>query len=192
MTSKLTRFTVLAAILTLATLGCAKQAPLAVAPPSAPTVKVEPKVETPARGYSVDLVDGWKLVEESEMEGDEPQRIAEYENEVSETLHVATYVTAFKIDGTAAEFYEGMKAAANGRDEKNVKVIGQRMSRHGEHEGYEVLEARRVPGGVALILSVCVTDGKMGYYVTCGGNIKYGDEVLATCKPFIKSFRIGK
>ena len=192
MINRLARFATFAAIVAFTTLGCAKPLP---APPRIPEVaKIEPAPKPTVTSYTLDLSGGWVLVEATPMEGDEPQRIAEYTFNVTDELAFATYIVAMKLDENqpTSTFYKGMIEAANSRDENEVKVVGQRMVKHGEHEGYEVLEARKLEGGIALVLSVAVTDGKVGYLASCGGNITHGEEVIAACKPLIKSFRIGK
>jgi hypothetical protein len=181
------------AVLLLAA-GCAKPAP-ALAPKPAPAPPVAKAEAKPAVApWSIGPVDGWVVVEENELEGDEPMDVAEYEKQVSDDLTVSTYVAAKKLTAKESEgFLDMMREQANGRDPELVRVLGQRMTKVDGHEAYELLEARRITQtGVAIIVTLTVSDGKVGYIVSCGGNAKSGDAVLAACKPFIKSFSTGR
>lgn len=190
MLNKLSNFA-LAAVL-FVSLGCARQYQ-PMPPPAAPPTQVAlPPAPAPAaKHYSVGAP-GWVLVEESEMEGNEPQRVAEYEYKASDDLSFGAYVTEMKLDAVDAVTYlEKMREEANSSD--RIKVIGQRMTKAGGLEAYEILTALKLERGVAIVLGIFVTDPEgRAFYVTCGGNIVAADAVLTACRPFIRSFRIGE
>ncbi len=192
MLSKLSRFATVAAIAAFASLGCARQVqPAAPTPPPAVVAPPPPPAPSVAKGYTMSAP-GWVVTQEDEMEGDEPQRVAEYELKVNEDLSFAAYVEQMKLDVVdSVTFLEKMREEANGNPA--MKVIGQRMTKVGALDAYEVLYALKLEHGIALVLGLFVTDadGK-AFYVTCGGNIKLGEDVLKACKPLIKSFRYAK
>ncbi len=185
------KLVVLAVAAALSSIGCAKQAPPVRQPELASHVDPAPaSIAKPSAGYSVSLTGGWTLVEQVAMEGDEPQRVAEYELKVREDLELAAYVVQTKLDkDDAAKFLDMMREEVEHTE--GVKLIGQRMAKHGAVEAYESLTAMKVSQGVALILAASLVDGKgNGFFVTCGGNIKDGETVLEACRPFIKSFSV--
>jgi len=195
MITKLAKFATFAVLAAFTTLGCARQDRSAPIAPMTPPVVVRvapalPKVAS--KEWSLNAI-GWKLVDEAPMEDDEPVIVARYTKTVGENVDVIAQVVASKLDKkSAATFYDDMKEAANGRDSKKVKVIGQRVAKHGEHDGYEVLELRKLDGGIAVVLSCAITDGKVGYLVVCGGDAANSKDVLETCKSLIGSFRVSK
>lgn len=188
MISKFSKLVVLAAVAAFAFVGCARQASPVVPPAVAHVTPASPK---PAKGYSVGPAVGWNLVEESEMEGDEPQRVAEYEYSLDE-LHLSAYVIQMRL--TSAEtlnFLETMKEEAN--HSEVAHVLGQRMVKHGDLDSYEVLAALKMEQGISLVLAVVITDADgHAFYVACGGDINGGEAILNACQPLIKSFHVVK
>jgi hypothetical protein len=160
-----------------------------------PAPHVEPTPVPPVKassGYSVSLDGGWTLVEQTPMEGDEPQRVAEYELKLSEDLELGAYVMRMKLDkDEASKFLDRMKEEAAHTD--GIKLLGQRMVKHDDVEAYESLTAMKMAHGVALVLAISIVDDKgNAFFVTCGGDIQGGETVLEACRPFIKSFVIAK
>lgn len=165
--------------------------PRSYSPPgrSQPVATKPSKVE---RNWTFGAVEGWMPVKEADLKDDEASIVAEYERQLNSDLTVSTYLVAKRLTAEEVKsFLEDIQAEASSRDERKAKMLGQRMAKLGDVDSYEVLEVRRIGvNSAALVLSVAVTDGKVGYLASCGGNVRSGELVLAACKEFLATFRV--
>lgn len=196
-------FKKLALVITLAalTLGCQKQptgpivakTPEVAAKPEPPKFEVvKPKKAAPPP-FSLEATDGWSLVNYVELAPDEkePQLVAIFENDLDEETSVRAAVIGANLTAEdASSFLDDIRTQAHSRD--NVKVLKERVIRVDGLRAYELLEARVTSAGPQVHVTLAVTNGKLGFVITCGGSMEDAERVLPVCAEFVEGFRVRK
>lgn len=192
------KFVTVAALAALALVGCAKQVPSGpvVAAPTRPeppkfdaAKPVEPKKPVPP--FTLTVSDGWSLVNYVALAPDatDPQLVAIFEKDLDEEVSVRAGIIAGNLPEDEVDSYlDDIRAAANSRP--NAKVLKERIFKLGSLRAYEIIEARDVPSGPQIHVTLGTTDGHVGYVVSCGGDIEQAERVLPACAEFVEGFRV--
>jgi len=193
------KLVVIAALSALSLVGCAKQstAPLVAKPvPNQPdppkfnVVKPE-KPSKPAPPFKLEAVDGWNLVNYVALTPDakEPQLVAIFERDLDEEVSVRAGIIAGNLsEDDADSFLDDVRVSAHNRDD--AKVLKERIFKLGELRAYEMIEGRMTGHGPQIHVTLAVSDGKVGYVVSCGGNFEDAERVLPVCAEFVEGFRV--
>ncbi len=194
------KFVTVAALAALTLVGCAKQPtsgpvvakpnPAQPEPPKFNAAKpVEPKKPVPP--FTLEASDGWSLVNYVPLKAEdtEPQLIAIFERDLDEEVSVRAGVIAGNLPADEADSYiEDIRAAAHSRS--NAKVLKERIFKIGTLRAYELIEARIVPAGPQIYVTLATTDGKVGYVISCGGDAEQAERVLPVCAELVEGFRL--
>lgn len=188
----------LALALALSFLGCAKHssAPLVATPPSQPeppkfnAAKPE-KPSKPSPPFTISARDGWSLVNYVPLKPEDksPQLIAIFENDLDEEVSVRAGIIAGNLpDDEVDSYLDDIRASAH--DRENAKVLKERIFKLGTLRAYEFIEGRVTSAGPQIFVSLAVADGKVGYMVSCGGELPVAERILPVCAEFVEGFRI--
>lgn len=192
------KFIAIAALAALSLVGCAKQSAGPLVAKQAPTQPEPPKFNAakpekpskPAPPFSLEVVDGWNLVNYVPLTADatEPQLVAIFERDLDEEVSVRAAVIAGNLTADEADSYlDEIRETAHSRE--NAKVLRERIFKLGTLRAYEMIEAR-VSHGPQVFVTLAVTDGKVGYVVSCGGEVENAERVLPVCADFVEGFRV--
>ncbi len=173
------------AIASFVFLACNKTATPVVVPPVSVVTPPLPSPKLPVAAWSLDTSDNWKRVHEAPL-SDEPTMLARFESHEHDAV---AYVVGQKLlDGAAKTFYADVAEAAN--DRPNARVVKDRKTVLAGREAYEVIDVRKRSDGVSIVISVAVSDGVIGYLVSCGGDLEEADEIMPPCQELVESFKI--
>ena len=189
----------LAAAVAVLSISCAKPGPIAPKPPEIAVKPEPPKFQAampqpnkPAPPFSIQAVDGWNLVNYSPLGADEPEPklVAIFENALDEETSVRAAIIQANLNAEEAEgFLEEVRTEAHNRD--NARVLKERITKLGNLRAYEIIEVRAQGRGPQLFVTLVVTDGKLGFVVTCGGSgFEEAERTLPLCAEFVESFRV--
>ncbi len=192
------KFVAVATLIALSLVGCVKKSesgPLVVKP-TAPTRSEPPKFNAaspvPRKAtppFTIEASDGWSLVNYAPLPSDEkePQLIAIFERDLDEDVSVRAGIIAGNLpEGEDDSYADDIQVAAH---RHNAKIFKERIFKLGAQRAYECIEGRMTPTGPQIFLILAVAVDKVGYIVSCGGQLEEAERVLPVCAEFVEGIR---
>lgn len=180
-------------VIAAASAGCSRPPVKQPAPPvAAPEAKVEAPAPAPkpTASFTLDLSGGWQPLVRRPFDPDdnELQLIAVFENEVAEDVTIMAGVQAVALDASEADtFRSDIRDLALEREDSYL--VKERSFKLGDLDAWEFMDVRMTEHGPKAAVSVAVTDGKVGYVVACGGDMKDSQAFVPVCRKIVESFR---
>lgn len=192
------KFVIITALAVLTLVGCTKQSltgpvmakPNPVEPPKFNAANpVKPKMAVSP--FTLEASDKWSLVNYVPLSVDatDPQLIAIFERDLDEDVSVRAGIVAGNLtDDDVDTYLEEIRIAAHSRS--NVKILKERIFKIGMLRAYELIEARAVPSGPQIYVTLATTDGHVGYVISCGGDLEQAERVLPVCAELVEGFHL--